>query len=254
MLVACGCAATTAHAAQSVKLHATLTPERLGQGTTVGFSFEIAAPPNSVPPPLTKIDVSYPGDLAIALSGLGLATCSVVTLNVLGPKGCPVEAQMGYGAALVEIPVGPEIIKETTHVTVVRAPTEDGHLALLFYADGQVPVFAQIVFPALLIPAPLPFGGAISVDVPLVSSLPGGPDVAVVKLRSTLGPENIIYYERVHGQTVAYRPRGVLLPNKCPRGGFRFAAELSFQDGSRASARTAVPCPKRRKLGVHERP
>jgi hypothetical protein len=248
ILLACTCPAVTANATtQSVTLHATLTPERLGQSTTVGFGFEIAAPPEGVPPPLTKIDVRYPGDLGIALSGLGLATCSAVTLDALGPKGCPAEAQMGYGVALVEIPVGPEIIKETAHVTIVRAPTEDGHLALLFHADGIDPVSAQIVFSAKLVPAPLPFGGAITVDVPLVPSLPGAPYVAVVRLRSTLGPKNIVYYERVRGQTVAYHPRGVLLPDRCPRGGFRFAADLSFQDGSHASAHTAVPCPARRK-------
>src|SRR4029077_7053278 len=94
---------------------------------------------------------------------------------------------------------------------------------------------ARLALPAVLTPPPPPFGGAINVNVPLVPSLPEGPNVAIVKLRSTLGPEHIVYYERVHGQIVAYHPRGVLLPNRCPRGGFRFAAELSFQDGSRAS-------------------
>ncbi len=36
--------AAAAQAAQSVKLTATLTPEHLGQGTTIGFSFQIEAP------------------------------------------------------------------------------------------------------------------------------------------------------------------------------------------------------------------
>jgi hypothetical protein len=39
-----------ATAAESVSLHATLTPERLGQGTTIGFALE--SPHRLVRPPL----------------------------------------------------------------------------------------------------------------------------------------------------------------------------------------------------------
>jgi hypothetical protein len=153
---------------------------------------------------------------------------------------------MGYGNALAEIPVGPEIIHETADITIVRAPVQDGHIAMLIYASGQTPVDAQIVFPAQLIPAPAPFGGALHLDVPLVPSLPGAPDVAVVRVRSTLGPLGITYYEHVHGRSVAYHPKGILLPNKCPHGGFPFAATFAFLDGTHVSASTAVPCPRRR--------
>jgi hypothetical protein len=246
LALACACLPATAQAAQSATLDATLTPERLGQSTTVGFGFQIAAPAGQVPPPLTKLDVRYPGNLGIALSGLGLATCSPATLDASGPGGCPADSRMGSGIALAEIPIGPEILHETADITIVRAPVQDGHIAMLIYASGLTPVDAQIVFPAQLIPAPAPFGGALHLDVPLVPSLPGAPDVAVVRVRSTLGPRGLTYYEHIHGRSVAYHPKGILLPNKCPRGGFPFAATFTFLDGTRASATTAVPCPKRR--------
>jgi hypothetical protein len=35
----------------------------------------------------------------------------------------------------------------------------------------------------------------------------------------------------------------VPLPTTCPHGGFQFAAQLTFLDGSTATAHTAVPCP-----------
>ena len=105
------------------------------------------------------------------------------------------------------------------------------------------PVDAQLALPSLLLPAAAPFGGSVHIGVPLVPSLPDSPDVAVVQLTATLGPLGITYYERVHGRTIAYHPRGACC---CPTAAhaevFPFAAELSFVDGSRASARTVVPC------------
>jgi hypothetical protein len=232
-----------ANAAQSVKLRATLTPERLGQGTTIGFGFQIAASTGQVPPPLTGVEVSYPVELGFALSELGLATCSAGTLEAAGPEGCPANSLMGHGTALAEIPVGPEILHETAHVTIVRTTERSGHLALLIYADGETPVSAQIVFPGLVLGAPAPFGGRLNMSVPLVPSLPGAPNVAVVQFRSTLGPLHLVYHEHIHGRVVDYEPKGIPLPNSCPQGGFRFAARFAFQDGSHSKAATAVPCP-----------
>jgi hypothetical protein len=242
-LLTVACLPVATYAAQSAKLTATLTPEHLGRGTTIGFNFRIDSPPGKVPPPLTEIDLRYPNNLGVATSGLGLATCTAATLEASGPDGCPSESLMGIGSAVAAIPIGPEIVHETAPVTIFRAPTENGQIALLLYANGATPVDAQLVLPSLLLPASAPFGGRVQIGVPLVPSLPDTPDVAVVQLRTTLGPLGITYYERHHGHTVAYHPRGLQLPDSCPRGGFPFAAQLSFVDGSTAAAHTVVPCP-----------
>jgi hypothetical protein len=242
-LACAACLPATTQATQSVKLTATLTPDRLNQGTTIGFGFQITTPAGNVPSPLTAITVRYPGNLGIALSGLGLVVCHRASLEASGPTGCPADSRMGYGTALAEVPLGPEIIHETAQVTIFRGPEQDGHLALLFYAIGASPVDAQIVFPGLLLPASAPFGGRIGVNIPLVPSLPEAPDVAVVKFSSTLGPRHITYYEHHDGKTISYHPTGLILPNTCPRPGFPFAAEFTFQDGSHAKAHTTVPCP-----------
>jgi hypothetical protein len=232
-------------AAPSAKLGATLTPERLGQGTTVGFTFRISAPGGQVPPPLIGVSLRYPENLGIALSGLGVASCSPETLTALGPYGCPANSVMGRGSATAEIPVGPQILAETAPITIVRAPEREGRLTVLLYAFGLVPIDAQIVFPGLLLPAAPPFGGLVNIDVPLVTSLIGAPNVSVVKLQTTLGPQGLTYYRRSGTRTVSYRPRGILLPDSCPRDGFPFAAEFTFADSSHATARTKVPCPAR---------
>ncbi len=241
LLLACACLPATTHAAQSARLHVSFTPEHLGHGTTVNIGIHITAPPGHVPPPLSELNIRYPSDLGFDVSGLGLATCSQATLEALGPNGCPPDSRMGHGSALAEVPFGPEIIHETAQVTIVRAPHE-GQLALLFYANGETPVSAPIIFPGLLLPGP---GSeeSIHINVPLVPSLPEAPDVAVIELHATLGPHSLTYYEHIHGQLIAYQPQGVLLPHKCPHRGFAFSATLSFLDGSHAHAYTTVPCP-----------
>jgi hypothetical protein len=244
ILTICMCVSVTAQA-QSVRLRAALTPERLGQETTISFGFEIITPARHVPPPLTGVEISYPVEFGFALSELGLATCSAGTLEAFGPEGCPANSVMGYGTAAAEIPVGPEILDEIAHVTIVRTTEHSGHLALLIYAEGETPVSAEIVFPGLILPPARPFGGRLSMSIPLVSSLPYGPDVAIVQFHSTLGPLHLRYTEHVHGQIVKYEPKGIPLPNHCPQGGFAFAAKFKFIDGSNTSARTTVPCPSR---------
>jgi hypothetical protein len=242
-LLGCACLPTAATAAQSVKLSATLTPERLGQGTTIGFSFQIDAPAGAIPAPLTGVNLRYPENLGVATSGLGLATCSVARVEAFGPNHCPADSVMGIGSAIAEFPIGPKIARESALVSIFRAPDENGQIALLLYVTAMNPVGVQIALPSLLLPAAAPFGGSVQIGVPLVPSFPDSPYVAVVQLTATLGPLGITYYERLHGRTIAYHPRGLLLPDSCPPGGFPFAAALSFADGSTASARTAVPCP-----------
>jgi hypothetical protein len=240
----CACSAAPAGAAQSAKLTATLRPERLGHGTTLGFGFQIDATPGHVPSPVVAIDLSYPPDLGIALSGLGVETCSLSLLQSAGLNACPTDSHMGYGDATVEIPIGPDLVRENAGIAIVRAPVDNGHFALMFYADGTNPVQTQLVLPALLLAAAEPFGGRFAIQVPLVEGLPEAPDVALVSLHSTLGPAHLTYYEQVHGNAVAYSPRGVQLPKRCPRGGFPFAATFAFLDGTRTTAHATVPCPR----------
>jgi len=243
VLLACACLPAAAEATQSVKLSATLTPEHLGQGTTIGFSFQIEAPAGAIPAPLTGINLRYPENLGVATSGLGLATCSAARIEAFGPNHCPADSVMGTGSAIAEFPVGLEIVHESAPVSIFRAPDKNGQIALLLYVTAANPVGVQIALPSLLLGATAPFGGSVQIGVPLVPSFPDSPYVAVVQLTATLGPLGITYHERVHGRTIAYHPRGVLLPDSCPRGGFPFATELGFADGSTASARASVPCP-----------
>jgi hypothetical protein len=230
---------STASAAQSARISASFTPERLGAPTTATLGFQIVAPARQIPSPLTAMDFRYPANLGIATSGLGVASCDPARLEADGPSACPADSIMGYGSASVEVPLGGEVVPETASIVLVAGPSENGYLRLLVCATGLTPVAARIVMPTLLI------AGHLHISVPLVPSLPEGPDVAVVRAQVKLGG-HLTYYEHVHGRIIAYHPKGIVLPRRCPRGGFRFSATFSFLDGTQTRAQTIVRCPGRR--------
>lgn len=239
----CACGTAVAQEVRTATLSAAFDPLRLGQRTTLDFGFSFSAPAGEVPPPLTQIELLYPSNLGIGLSGLGLATCRAPALEASGLTGCAPNSIMGHGVVLTGIVLGSTKISETAPITVLRAPDRQGRLSLLFFAEGTKPVSTTVIFSGLLLPAPIPFGGRVHIGVPLVPTLPGAPDVSVVNMHSTLGPKGVIYYERADGATLAYRPRGILLPPRCPRHGFPFAADFTFADGTSAKAQTVIRCP-----------
>lgn len=241
VLLLCAPVPSVSAATESAGLHVALRPEVLGGQTTILFSFRISTPGREAPAPLTAVSLAYPANIGLVTSGLGLETCDAAQLEAQGR--CPPDSLMGYGRALVELPIGPEAIPEEGEITTWMAPLEHGHLALLFYAEGQTPVKAGLIFTAQLLAAPQPFGGRLVTSIPIIPTLPEAPDAAVVQMTSTIGPMNVTYYAQFRGRRVAYHPAGLLLPSACPRGGFPFAATFTFLNGSHASARASVPCP-----------
>jgi hypothetical protein len=244
------CLAPATHAEPSVSLGASFAPDRLGARTTVALSFQIRAPSGEIPPALTEAEVRYPANLGFALSGLGLAVCAPSTLEAVGTSGCPANSLMGRGEAVAELRFGAQLVSESAAISIARAPDQEGHLALLLYVSGPSPVNTQILSPAQLLPASPPFGGRLNIQLPLIASVPGAPYLAIARMRVTLGPQGLTYFERLGGQTLAYRPEGILLPNQCPRGGFPFLGVFTFADGSRVTARKTVSCTRRRAVRV----
>jgi hypothetical protein len=235
-----------ASATQSVKLDPGFVPYRLGAPTTIELDLRIQAPAGQIPSALTEVEVRYPQDLGFALSGLGLAVCSTAMLEQAGASGCPADSIMGGGSATAELSFGTQLVIENASISIARAPDQEGHISLLLYASGPSPVNTQILSPAQLLPTAPPFGGRLNMQLPIIPSVPGAPDVAIVSMDVTIGPHGLTYYERTEGATLAYTPKGILLPTTCPRGGFPFAATFSFLDGSRPQARATVPCPNPR--------
>jgi hypothetical protein len=226
---------TAAGAMQLASISAGFSPARLGAHTALRLGFHIGTSDGSLPSALTGLDFHFPNSLGIGVSGLGVASCDPTRLSRLGPKACPPNSIMGAGSALVKFQVSPEISEEPASLALVAAASSSGYVKILVSATGLYPVNARILMSSLLLPGQLRF------QVPLVPTVPEGPDVAVTDVHVTFGGA-LTYYERTRGRRVAYRPQGILLPRRCPRGGFRFSAIFSFLDGTQAKARTVVRC------------
>ena len=229
--------------AEQASLHATFTPDRLGASTTIAFGFHLQTAEGLAPPPLTSVVLHMPAGLNYTLTTLGLAICQPATLEADGIKGCSPNSRVGSGGALVEVPFGTGSGHEIPEIQAVVGPSNNGNMVVLFYANGQTPVFAQLVFAGEVLPASGVFGSQLATTVPLIPSVPNGPDVSIVNVNATIGPAGLTYYKHVHGRRVAFHPLGIGVPEHCPRGGFPFSAAFAFEDGSTASAATTVPCP-----------
>ena len=232
-----GAGTGTALGATTATMSATFTPNRLGAATTLSFSFQIAAG-GAAPALLTGVDFRYPANLGIATSGLGVASCPVAAIEAHGPSICPPDSRMGSGSALVEIPIGSDLVRETAQVALLAGPSQNGYVHLLASVTGESPVAARVVLSTQLQP------GLLQIPIPPIPSLPEAPYVAVVRMHLTIGGQ-LTYYEPVHGKERAYHPVGIGIPRTCPRRGFPFSASFTFLDGGHAQARTAVACPPR---------
>lgn len=226
-------------------LHASFSPDRLGVPTTITFGFHLATTEGAAPPPLTGLDLRMPAGMNYTMTTLGLAICQPAALQAKGLAGCSPNSRLGYGSALVEVPFGTGAGHEIPEIQAVSGPSPNGNLTVLFYANGLYPVSAQLTFSGEVLPDTGRFGSQLQTNVPLVTSVPGGPDVSIVSVTSTIGPSHLTYYRHVHGHLVAFHPRGVSVPERCPHGGFPFAADFTFQDASHTTASTTVPCPLR---------
>jgi hypothetical protein len=242
-LLACCALPASASAAETATLHTSFSPDKLGASTTIGFGFQIADTNGGLPSPLTSISLHLPPGIDYVTTTLGLAICQPAELLARGLSGCSPNSRLGYGSALVEVPFGTGAGHEIPEVQALMGPPHDGNIVVLFYANGQAPVSAQIIFQGELVSGSETLGGSLDTAVPLIPSVPNGPPVSILSVQSTIGPSHLTYYTHSHGKTVAFQPQGVSVPQHCPAGGFQFSATFGFADGTSAIAKSVVPCP-----------
>src|SRR5580704_7955047 len=161
---------------ENATLQASFTPDRLGASTTIGFSFHLATAEGLAPPPLANINLHMPAGMNYTATTLGLAICQPEELEKHGLSGCPANSRLGSGNAFVEVPFGTSSGQEIPEVQALMGPpSKNSNIVVLFYANGQTPVFAQLVFRGELLPSTGIFGSELSTAVPAISSVPNGP-------------------------------------------------------------------------------
>lgn len=166
------------------------------------------------PPPVVGITLGLPAGTTI--SAMNHPTCSNPVLEQTGPSGCPEGSEAGpIGTAQTIISFGSERVEESVLVESFFAP--DGGFTL--FIDGHSPVSLEILAHGTVA------GNVISIEVPLVSTVPGAPYASVKELWFRLG-------ETEEQEELTHFMSGVTLPFECPPSGtFSWAAGVTFDEG-----------------------
>jgi hypothetical protein len=242
-LLTCACllAASVALAGNALTVQERFTPDRLGVPTNLSVTGRFVSTTGSAPSPIVKFTVYTPAGMAIDARGAG--TCAAAALEKRGPGGCPENSRAGFGGGVgvIELPNGP--LREAYTLDFFFAPRQNGHLALLVYASAVAPVPVELVVIAREVPAVKPYGIGFSVEIPLVTALPGASYASVESVFATLGATNAAYYETLHGKRKLVHLKGIVTPRRCPRGGFPSKGIVDFADGTTLTVNPTIPCP-----------
>jgi hypothetical protein len=235
--------AALAWALPGVQVSERFAPDRLGAPTNLSLTARFEAPAGGAPEPVRKLTVYAPAGLAIDARGAG--TCSRTALEQRGPLACPATSRAGFGGGVGVLQLPSETIREPYTLDFFFASTRPSSLALLVYADARSPVNVELTVLAREVRAPSPYGIGFSVEVPPISTIPGAPLASIESAFATLGAANVDYFERVRGSRRLVHVRGLVVPRRCPTGGFRARAQIDFRDGRSLTLDPTVPCPAR---------
>lgn len=237
-------AAAVTSADRPVELEATLTPNVPGAPTNLSATLTLPGS-STVSSPVRSLLVLGPGGMR--LDARGLSTCAASRLEAMGPRGCPVESRVGFGGGVGEVSFGSERVQEPFVLDFFLAPPEGGRLAVLALLSAHSPITLEMVLRGTEVRGPSPYGFGLALALPAIETVPGASGVSIESGFVSIGGSNIAYYVRRHGLRTLERVRGLIAPRSCPSGGFPFETTVTFEDGTTSVARTASPCPARRR-------
>jgi hypothetical protein len=231
-LTACTVLVASAQAQTSATLMPLLSPDRLGARGAISVRIQFADPIAVVPAPVRRAFLRFPAGLTLEVPHL--RSCSPSRLKALGPSGCPVEAAIGRGHALVAAHLGSQVMTEAISLWLFLGPLRNLQPSVEVLGQGYTPFDKRVVLSGSVVADSAPYGEKLVLSVPPVPTLPLEPDASIVTLSLTVG--------------AADRRRGrdqntVRVPPRCPVGGFPVAGEFVYADGSGGDARAAIPCP-----------
>ncbi len=205
----------------------------LGAGADVESEIKISGTEYSGgPPPITQVKGYYPKGTKINTKGF--TTCAGSSLEAKGTAGCSKKAAAGpAGATEGFVSLGGERVPETVEVSPFLA-TGGG---LDFWIEGNSPVkIEKLAKGSWSFPSS---GPVITVEVPLIETLPGAPDASATNIKTKIGGA------QKKGKKVTYYGT---VPKTCPKGGFTGKIEVTFLGvPSPVSAEAKVPCPTKKK-------
>jgi hypothetical protein len=231
--------ATTAVATPKVTFQITPVPipgfpgtgDILGAGAGVEVQVGIAGTEyGGFPSPLVGMTIYAPSGVDVDTTGFG--SCAPAVLEADGPSGCPKSSRAGpTGEGLGVVSFGGQPVNEKVSIQSFFAPMG----GLTFYAVGRMPTAFEILEKGYWSMASAPYGPELTVELPLVETVPGADDASILSFKVQVGAA----YKRDR-KTVSY----ITLPRRCPKGGAPLKAELKFMSGETVTIADRQPCPK----------
>jgi hypothetical protein len=236
--------ASAARAEETVSItQAGFSPDALGMPTNAFGSATIGSTTGPVPSPIRHVNVYGPAGVTLDLQGTG--TCNEERLKNIGPMACPANSRAGFGGGQGIYKLGQELVEEKYTLDFFLADNRPGHVKLLIFLSGSTPVSVEVVFGGTVIQGPKPYGLGFSVEVPEIKVLPEASNASAKSAFLTLGAHNVAYYRTVHGKRKLFHVKGIILPKRCPRGGWPVASQFTFEDGSTVMATRKIHCPRK---------
>jgi hypothetical protein len=232
-LAICAGLVATAQATTSATISPSLFPDRLGAKGALVFTIRYTGDESGVPSPVRRSVWRFPAGLSVEIPHL--RSCTTARLRARGPSGCPPQSQIGSGHALAEVHAGSQIITEGITLWVFVGPLRNIQPTFEILGQGYTPFDERLVFTGEVLPDRTPYGEDLVMSMPPIPTLPLEPDASIVTLSLTVG------------MSKPPHPRDantVVVPPSCPAGGFPFAAEFTYADGSHGGALATALCPR----------
>ncbi|HTA96958.1 MAG TPA: hypothetical protein VK730_04890 [Solirubrobacteraceae bacterium] len=210
----------------------TLFPDRLGAEGALRLTIDYSSDESAVPLPVSSSVLRFPVGLGVEIPHL--RSCSLTRLRAQGPKACPPQSLLGHGHAIAEAQAGSQVVSEGIQLTLFVGPFHNLQPTFEILGQGYTPFDERVVLTGTVRPDNPPYGEDLVLSIPPIPTLPLEPDASIVSMSLTVGTA-----KPRHPITV----NTVLVPPSCPAGGFPFAAEFTYADGSTSSAFASAVCP-----------
>ncbi len=235
-LTVCIAMATPTSAQSSATVRAKFAPNRLAAKGALTLTMHFASA-LGVPSPLRGVVMQLPAGVGMSIPVL--RSCGAGRLRALGAGGCPAQSRIGDGHAIVEARAGSQLISESIDLLIfLGPPRENLQPTFEVLGQGRTPLLKRLVLSGTVIPGRPPYGEAIAMNIPPIATLPLERDASIAALSLTVG--TTVPRRAANANTVE-------VPADCPAGGFPFAGEFTFADGSASSSPTTVGCPQDRR-------
>ena len=223
--------ARAAASATAATISASFSPDRLGAKAAFTFTAHYSGGEFGAPSPVRKAVLHLPPGLRMNIPSL--RDCTRAHLQAHGAKGCPARSQIGSGHALADVHAGVGIEVEEATVWAFLGPLQNGNPTIEILGQGYTPLDERVVASGTVLPDRAPYGEQLVMSIPPIPTIPLEPDASIVSFSLTIGGKRF----------QAHDPNTVVVPSRCPAGGFPFKAEFTYADGSTGNATATVPCP-----------